>query len=394
MLQSISAPPPATSESAAPHAAAAAPGPARYPPPADPVAGTPSAAAPVRRRALHPPFGTSHLAQQPIRQPRPPRPPRSPRPPRQARPLPGVGTLAIGRVARVEPYGAFVEFDGHLALAHVSQFPDHPPRATGVVEVGQEVSVRVISVDPVRRRITLAVRAVLPRRPAPEEQAPVAAAAPAAEAIALAPPPTGELLQAEPLPAPPTPVAASLERPAPSGVGDAMAGMARGTGREGPTPAAAARPPRRGVAASKERAARRASRAVRDAGDPNHPMAALLAAFGDAAFEPPAEEDEERELWGPSRRPPAAPGETEGARCAGQDDTPSEQPEAGAGSSSRLVAVSAPEPEAEQAPATLDALAARYGKQRPERPSAPEGRDASRRAKAEQKALLARLRGR
>lgn len=392
MLQSISAPPPATPESSAPHAAAAAPSPERYPPPADPVAGTPSVAAPVRRRALHPPFGSSHPAQQPIRPPRPPRPTGLSRPLRQARPLPSVGTLAIGRVARVELYGAFVEFDRHLALAHVSQFPGHPPRATGVVEVGQEVSVRVISVDPMRRRITLAVRAVLPRRPAPGEQAPVAAAAPEAEAIAPAPPPTGDLLEIEPLPAPSTPGVASLERPAPSGVGDAMAGMARGA--DGPTPAAAVRPPRRGVAAGKERAARRASRAVRGAGDPNHPMAALLAAFGDAAFEPPAEEDEEREAWGPSRRPPAAPGAAEGARCAGQDDTASEQPEAGASSSSRLVAVSAPEPEAEQAPATLDALAARYGKQRPERPSAPEGRDASQRAKAEQKALLARLRGR
>src|SRR5262245_49298457 len=46
----------------------------------------------------------------------------SPRPYRPSnRPLPGIGTVALGRVARAVPYGAFVDFLGYRGLIHISQ---------------------------------------------------------------------------------------------------------------------------------------------------------------------------------------------------------------------------------------------------------------------------------
>jgi small subunit ribosomal protein S1 len=70
------------------------------------------------------------------------------------------GSEVRGRVARLEPFGAFVELaPGIDGMVHVSELGagrriDHPRR---VVEVGQEVAVTVLSVDPERRRISLSM---------------------------------------------------------------------------------------------------------------------------------------------------------------------------------------------------------------------------------------------
>ena len=37
------------------------------------------------------------------------------------RPLPGIGTVALGEVSRIVPYGAFVDFLGFRGMIHVSQ---------------------------------------------------------------------------------------------------------------------------------------------------------------------------------------------------------------------------------------------------------------------------------
>src|SRR5919197_2663836 len=79
------------------------------------------------------------------------------RPP--SRPLPGIGTVALGKVARLTPYGAFVDFLGFRGLIHISQLlPGYRiERVEDVVQVGDEVVVRVIAVDPERRHINLAL---------------------------------------------------------------------------------------------------------------------------------------------------------------------------------------------------------------------------------------------
>jgi small subunit ribosomal protein S1 len=72
------------------------------------------------------------------------------------------GSVVPGRVARLESFGAFVELaPGIDGMVHVSELGagrriDHPRQA---VEVGQEVTVAVLSVDPERRRIALSIAA-------------------------------------------------------------------------------------------------------------------------------------------------------------------------------------------------------------------------------------------
>lgn len=74
------------------------------------------------------------------------------------------GSTLSGRVTRLEPYGAFVRLaPGLEGLVHVSEIATgrriaHPRE---VVELGQDVEVKVLSVDPVKRRISLSLSAAL-----------------------------------------------------------------------------------------------------------------------------------------------------------------------------------------------------------------------------------------
>jgi predicted RNA-binding protein with RPS1 domain len=79
--------------------------------------------------------------------------------PSGGRPLPRVGTEALGRCFRVEGYGAFIEFTGHRGLIHISQINPgtHVDRVTDVIGVGDEVVVRVIAVDYVARHVNLSL---------------------------------------------------------------------------------------------------------------------------------------------------------------------------------------------------------------------------------------------
>jgi small subunit ribosomal protein S1 len=70
-----------------------------------------------------------------------------------------VGTEFEGRVTRLEPYGAFVELvPGVEGLVHVSKLgvEEHVRHAREVLELGQQVRVEVLAVDPEKRRISLA----------------------------------------------------------------------------------------------------------------------------------------------------------------------------------------------------------------------------------------------
>jgi small subunit ribosomal protein S1 len=65
--------------------------------------------------------------------------------------------IVNGKVTRLMEFGAFVELEPGLeGLLHVSQMAkDRVRRASDLFKPGQEVTVRVISVDPGRARIAL-----------------------------------------------------------------------------------------------------------------------------------------------------------------------------------------------------------------------------------------------
>jgi hypothetical protein len=393
-----------------------------------------------------------------------------------SRPLPGIGTVALGRVVRVAPYGAFVDFLGFRGLIHISQLmPGYRiERVEDVVQVGDEVVVRVIAVDPERRHINLALvpgaagtaraggaPAIAATRPAalvpaaagpyapPVAPGPAGAAAPRPPAPPIAPPPpaprpdaaaaappaapaspTPSPLPAAPAPAPPAPpVPAVASVPPEAALAAQPAQAARAISRV-PPPAAAgpaaaqpeahpearagarAAPPDRAARPSPPRAriSRHASRAVRrELADPAHPMARLLAAAGDAALRSPGDKNRARPPTQPEAHL-AAPGTIRRAGEAPAPETPAgpEPGRAGDPLEVRPVHVAEPASQPEDAqPATLEALAARFGHRRdrapgPARPehagaagAPPGGASAASRSRQErekQAAILARLR--
>ncbi len=69
------------------------------------------------------------------------------------------GDVRTGRVTSLADFGAFVNIDGADGLVHLSEISweriQHPNE---VLKVGQEVKVKVISVDRDRKRIGLSIR--------------------------------------------------------------------------------------------------------------------------------------------------------------------------------------------------------------------------------------------
>jgi small subunit ribosomal protein S1 len=70
------------------------------------------------------------------------------------------GSVVEGKVSRLETFGAFVELgDGLEGLIHISEMAAERVRQpSDVVNVGDPVTVRVLGVDPERRRISLSLR--------------------------------------------------------------------------------------------------------------------------------------------------------------------------------------------------------------------------------------------
>ena len=82
-----------------------------------------------------------------------------------------VGEMAKGPVTRIAKFGAFVKLaPGVEGLIHISELAHHRVRTVGdVVSEGQEVDVKVLSVDTQSQRIALSIKAGLPE-PEPEEK--------------------------------------------------------------------------------------------------------------------------------------------------------------------------------------------------------------------------------
>ncbi len=69
------------------------------------------------------------------------------------------GEIRTGRVTSLADFGAFVNINGADGLVHLSELSwDHINHPSEVLEVGQEVNVKVISIDTERKRIGLSIR--------------------------------------------------------------------------------------------------------------------------------------------------------------------------------------------------------------------------------------------
>lgn len=75
------------------------------------------------------------------------------------------GAVLTGTVKRLTDFGAFVEvFPGVEGLVHISQIAhEHVNHPSDKLEEGQEVEVKVLSVDPEEQRLSLSIRALLDR---------------------------------------------------------------------------------------------------------------------------------------------------------------------------------------------------------------------------------------
>ena len=71
-----------------------------------------------------------------------------------------VGSVVEGEVTRLVDFGAFVKLeDGIEGLVHISQLANrHVAKPDEVVQSGETVKVKVISVEPERHRIGLSIR--------------------------------------------------------------------------------------------------------------------------------------------------------------------------------------------------------------------------------------------
>lgn len=81
-----------------------------------------------------------------------------------------VGSVFPGKVTRIENFGAFVELEPAIeGLIHISELaPQRVHRVIDVVKPGQEVKVAVLSVDKEQHRISLSLKAALPKVEEPE----------------------------------------------------------------------------------------------------------------------------------------------------------------------------------------------------------------------------------
>lgn len=73
------------------------------------------------------------------------------------------GDILKGQVQRLANFGAFVDIGGVDGLVHISQVShEHVEDITTVLSEGQEVTVKVLSVDPKNERISLSIKETLP----------------------------------------------------------------------------------------------------------------------------------------------------------------------------------------------------------------------------------------
>ncbi|APH04581.1 30S ribosomal protein S1 [Bacillus weihaiensis] len=74
-----------------------------------------------------------------------------------------VGSTIVGTVQRLTDFGAFVDIGGVDGLVHISQLShNHIEKPSDVVQEGQSVTVKVLSVDRDNERISLSIKETLP----------------------------------------------------------------------------------------------------------------------------------------------------------------------------------------------------------------------------------------
>jgi polyribonucleotide nucleotidyltransferase len=85
--------------------------------------------------------------------------------------VPEVGTVYDGIVKSIMPFGAFVEFmAGKDGLLHISEIKwERLENMEGVLEVGEEIKVKLIEVDKKTGKFRLSRKAILPKPPKKEE---------------------------------------------------------------------------------------------------------------------------------------------------------------------------------------------------------------------------------
>ena len=73
------------------------------------------------------------------------------------------GDIIEGTVMRLTDFGAFVDIGGMDGLVHISQLAyEHVNHPSDVVQVGDTVKVKVLSVDPENERVSLSIKETLP----------------------------------------------------------------------------------------------------------------------------------------------------------------------------------------------------------------------------------------
>jgi polyribonucleotide nucleotidyltransferase len=84
--------------------------------------------------------------------------------------IPEVGAVYDGKVKSIMPFGAFVEFmAGKDGLLHISEIKwERLENMEGVLEVGEEIKVKLIEVDKKTGKFRLSRKVLLPRPPKPE----------------------------------------------------------------------------------------------------------------------------------------------------------------------------------------------------------------------------------
>ena len=97
-----------------------------------------------------------------------------------------VGEIVTGKVVRITDFGAFVELEPGLdGLVHISQCATtRVAKVEDAVKVGDEVQVKVLGVDPEKKRISLSIRQAIEPEPVAEEAAAEPAAADEYEVVA------------------------------------------------------------------------------------------------------------------------------------------------------------------------------------------------------------------
>ena len=89
-----------------------------------------------------------------------------------------VGEVVEGKVVRITDFGAFVELEPGLdGLVHISQCATtRVAKVEDAVKVGDVVNVKILGVDPEKKRISLSIRQAIEPEPVAEEAAETAAA--------------------------------------------------------------------------------------------------------------------------------------------------------------------------------------------------------------------------